>query len=151
MLIDTRAEADSPEGRQGRDAMIQLARTEGSAAIAAKMMPKMMVQAGETQPQIAAEVRKIMEQCPSLTIEHALAAMRDRADYSGGLPSIVAPTLIIVGDADPITPPAAAEAMHRAIAGSSLSVISSASHLACAEQPQQVNRAIKNFLRTLGT
>lgn len=151
MLIDTRAEADSPEGRQGRDTMIQLARTEGSNAIAEKMLAKMMVRSGETHPSTAAEVRTIMEQCPALTIEHALAAMRDRADYSAGLSSIVAPTLIIVGDSDAITPPASAEAMHKAIAGSTLATIPNAGHLACAEEPLHVNRAIKQFLRTLAS
>ena len=42
MLIDTRAGADSAEGRAGRDAMIELAKTQGSVAIADKMLPKML-------------------------------------------------------------------------------------------------------------
>jgi 3-oxoadipate enol-lactonase len=147
MLIDTRAEADNAEGRANRDKMIQLVREKGSKAVAEQMMPKMLApDSPATRPAVARQLREIMEACPALTIEHALSAMRDRADHTGNLASIALPTLIIVGDQDAITPPAVSEQMHRAIPRSTLEVIRGAGHMSPMEQPQQVNLAMHRIL-----
>src|SRR5688500_15178660 len=79
MLIDTRAEGDTPEGRQAREKMIALARDSGSKAVADQMMPKMVTSGAP--PEVTQQLRQIMEACPSTTIQHALAAMRDRPDH----------------------------------------------------------------------
>ena len=151
MLIDTRAANDDTQGRAKRDAMIELARTAGSSAVAEKMLPNLL-SAGTIQshPGIAAEVKSMMENVPAKTIEHALAAMRDRPDYRPGLAKIAAPTLIIVGDSDALTPPSFSEEMHKSIRGSRLSIINGAGHLSPLEQPQQVSRVIRDFLKVLG-
>jgi 3-oxoadipate enol-lactonase len=152
ILIDTRAAADDPEGRAGRDLMIELARAGGSSAVAEKMMPRMLAPAtAKTNPAMASELRAIMESVPAETMQHALIAMRDRPDSRSALARIVAPTLIIVGDSDAITPPAFSEEMHNSIPGSTLSIISNAGHMSPMEQPQQVSRVIKNFLVQLST
>ena len=81
ILIDTRAASDDPETRAGRDIMIELARAGGSSAVAEKMMPRMLAPAtAQSNPAVASELRAIMESCPAQTIQHALAAMRDRPD-----------------------------------------------------------------------
>ena len=90
-----------------------------------------------------------MEACPPQTIEYALSAMRDRTDYRDCLPSIAEPTLIIVGDNDPITPPPVAESMHKAIPHSKLNIIKGAAHLSTMEQPEQVNQALRQFLSSV--
>jgi len=150
VLIDTKAEADTPEGKQGREKMIQLAREKGSKAAADQMMPKMLApDAAKTRPAVAAELRTIMEACPPKTIEHALAAMRDRPDRSGELESIPVPTLVIVGDADAITPPDVATKMYQSLTDGQLVTIDGGGHMTCMEQPEQVNRAIRDFASAL--
>ena len=150
ILVDTKAEADTPEGKTGRNKMIETARTGGSKPIAATMLPKMITaESQKNRPQLAQQVNAIMEACPPQTIEYALAAMRDRDDYRDCLPSVAEPTLIIVGDNDPITPPAVAESMHKAIPHSRLSIIKGAAHLSTMEQPEQVNQALRQFLTSL--
>jgi pimeloyl-ACP methyl ester carboxylesterase len=152
ILIDTRAAADDPDARAGRDALIEIARTQGSSAVAEKMMPRMIAPVtAQSQPAVAEELRSIMQACPALTIEHALIAMRDRPDLRTALPRIAAPTLIIVGDSDAITPPPIAEELHKAIAGSTLSIITGSGHTSPMEQPQLVSRAIKHFLVSLAS
>jgi pimeloyl-ACP methyl ester carboxylesterase len=147
VLVDTKAEADTAEGKQGRAKMIELARKEGSKAVADQMMPKMLAKdAADQRPQTAQALRRIMEACPPKTIEHALAAMRDRPDRSGELAQIKVPTLVIVGESDAITPPAVAESMVSKLPGAQLVVIKGAGHMSPMEQPEQVNRAIKSFL-----
>ena len=147
MLIDTRAEGDTPEGRQAREKMIQLARDSGSRAVADQMMPKMLATGASSD--VTQNLRQIMEACPSTTIQHALAAMRDRSDQIANLASIALPTLIIVGDQDAITPPAMAQAMHRGIPRSTLAVMPGAGHMAVMEKPDAVNDELRRFLSSL--
>jgi 3-oxoadipate enol-lactonase len=147
VLVDTRAEADSPEGKVNRGKMIELARASGSKAIAEQMFPKLVAPATpERFPCVAAELREIMEACPTETIEHALAAMRDRPDRTSDLSRISIPTLIIVGEQDAITPPAVARSMHDAIAGRVLEIIPDAGHMAPMEAPDAVNNAIARWI-----
>jgi 3-oxoadipate enol-lactonase len=144
ILTDTRAEGDTPQGKIGREAMIELAKTKGSVAVAAQMLPKMVADQAFSD-----EVRKIMESCPAQTIQHACAAMRDRADYQDFLPQISLPTLVIVGESDAITPPTMSQAMHHAIPRSRLVTIAGAGHMSPVERPAEVSRAIEEFLKTL--
>jgi 3-oxoadipate enol-lactonase/4-carboxymuconolactone decarboxylase len=55
---------------------------------------------------------------------------------------ITAPTLVIVGAADPVTPPTAALELHDAIAGSALVVLPAAAHLANVEQPDRFTKLL---------
>ena len=91
-----------------------------------------------------------MESCPPTTIANALLAMRDRADHSANLASIAVPTLILVGDADAITPPPMSQKMADAIPNSQLVIINGSGHMSCMEQPEQVNQAIRSFVTALG-
>jgi 3-oxoadipate enol-lactonase len=59
---------------------------------------------------------------------------------------IKAPTLILVGDGDPATPPSSAEYIHSQIAGSKLVVIKNAAHITNIEQTGQFNKAVLGFL-----
>jgi pimeloyl-ACP methyl ester carboxylesterase len=150
ILVDTRAEADTPDGRQGRDKMIESVRAKGSPAAAEAMMPKMLAPDTPTKmPDVARELRTIMEAQPPRTIENALVALRDRPDFCKDLPSIAVPTLILVGEADAITPPAMAETLNKNIPSSQLVVIKNAGHMTPMEQPEQVNRAIRDFVGKL--
>jgi pimeloyl-ACP methyl ester carboxylesterase len=114
------------------------------------MLPKLIpAEAVASRPELVRQLRAIMEACPPLTIEHALAAMRDRGDHTANLPSIAAPTLIVVGEADAITPPKVAQAMKDGIPKSQMVTIKGAGHMASMEQPDQVNRAIRDFAAKL--
>ena len=150
VLADTRAEGDTPQGKQGRAKMIELVRTRGSKAIADEMLPKMLsAETVQRKPDVVRKVRQMMESCPPLTIEHALVALRDREDHTSFLPSIADPTVILVGEHDAITPPAMSESLHRAIAKSELTIIAGAGHLSPIEQPEQVNAALRRFITAL--
>lgn len=149
ILVDTKAEADTPQQRESRLQIAELARTKGSEAIADEMVPKQL--AGETprrRPGVAAALRRLMLECPPLTIEHALLAMRDRPDRSSLLPSIKIPALIIVGDSDSITPVSVAQSMQRQMGVAKLEIIRGAGHMSPMEQPAQVTRAISRFIQT---
>jgi 3-oxoadipate enol-lactonase len=147
VLIDTRAEGDTPEGKTNRQKMADLARSDGSKPVADQMFPKMLSpKTVEDQQHIAAMARSIMEMCPPRTIEHACFAMRDRDDFTEELPSVAVPTLIIVGEDDAITPPGMSRQMNQQIPRSELCIIKNAGHLSAMEQPEEVSSRIDEFV-----
>jgi YbgC/YbaW family acyl-CoA thioester hydrolase len=151
VLMDTRAEADTPDGKKNRDAAAATAREQGAEAIAEAMLPKVLgpsTLAGA--PATVERVRAMMAATPVAGIIGALGAMRDRPDSTPMLPGLAGvPTLVIVGDEDELTPPAQARAMADAIPGASLVVIRSAGHLPTMERPVETTDALLAFLEGL--
>lgn len=70
----------------------------------------------------------------------------DRFDVMADVAQIVAPTLLIVGANDRMTPPKYAEFLHGQLANSALVVIPDSGHYAQLEQPQAVADAIRNWM-----
>lgn len=147
ILANTRPQADTPEGVEGRKRMLALVRERGVAAVADEMLPKLL--ADETRgshPEIANRVRQLVLANSTRAVADAIGALMSRPDSTGLLSSIHCPTLILVGDRDAVTPPSLSEAMHAAIAGSELVVIERAGHLSSIEQPAAFNTALARFL-----
>ncbi len=147
VLADTRPQADTPESASNRVRLAQLARDHGVAAVADDVLPKLI---GETtrrdRPAVVSRVRELALENSVSGVVGALDAMRTRPDSTAVLASIHAPTLIIVGDEDALTPPAVSEAMHKAVAGSSLVVVPGAGHLSNLEDADAFNAALAKFL-----
>jgi 3-oxoadipate enol-lactonase len=146
MLLNTRATPDSAEGRTGRFALMDRVREHGARAAADAMLPRMFKATEAEQPALWERTRTMMEAASVPGLEGALQALADRPDSTPDLADIRIPTLVLVGDADVLTPPSEAEAMHRAIAGSRLVTLPDCGHLSTLEQPDAVNQAVKSFL-----
>ena len=73
----------------------------------------------------------------------------DKFDVMQELDALRVPTLIIVGSLDQLTPPKYSTYLHDRIAGSTLTTLDGAGHLAMAERPAEVNAALGSFLRNL--
>lgn len=150
ILVDTKAEADTPQQKEARAKMAELARTQGAQAIADEMVPKQLsADTPHHRPAVAAALRRLMLECPPTTMQHALLAMRDRPDRSEVLSAIKVPALIIVGDSDSITPVSVAQSMQQRISGAKLEIVRGAGHMSPMEQPAQVTRAIGRFVGEL--
>jgi pimeloyl-ACP methyl ester carboxylesterase len=150
ILVDTRAENDSAEGRRSRDAAAQTARDDGTRAVAAAMLPRLFAE--DTEEAVGEpwrQVERIIVATPIAGIIGALAAMRDRPDSTAQLESLDLPALIIVGEHDRITPPASSHRMASALAGSHLEVIHGAGHLSPVEKPGAVTEVMRKFVRDL--
>lgn len=68
------------------------------------------------------------------------------ADQQDRAASVRAPTLVLCGAEDQITPPVLSEALAALIPGAKLELIEASGHLANAEQPAAFNAAIDRFL-----
>jgi 3-oxoadipate enol-lactonase len=144
ILIDTKETADTEDARQGRYATIEKVKKEGIGPVVDSMLPKMLTP--EAPAETKARVREIMSSSTPEGVIAALGAMAGRADSSAILPKIAVPVLIIVGEKDPITPPADAERMAHAIPGARLVRIAGAAHLSPMEKPDEVNLEIAKFV-----
>jgi 3-oxoadipate enol-lactonase/4-carboxymuconolactone decarboxylase len=76
----------------------------------------------------------------------AAAAALATADLSRTTPELRIPTLVIVGELDPATPVASAEAVRDAIPGARLVVIPGAAHLPLLDHADAVTAAVRGFL-----
>ena len=150
ILADTRPQADTDEGRRNRLEQAEKILKDGMPSIAEDFLKKVLTtETLSEKPQVRERVREmILSTRPegAAAALHARAARRDQTDL---LPEIIAPTLILVGSNDALTPSQDAEAMHRQIGGSRLEIIEGASHLSNLEQPLAFNRALSDFLDAL--
>ena len=73
-------------------------------------------------------------------------AIIHRCDSRPHLAAIACPTLVLVGDADQLTPPALAQEIAAGIAGAQLTVVPGSGHLSTLEQPQRVTAALVEWL-----
>jgi 3-oxoadipate enol-lactonase len=85
----------------------------------------------------------------ALRIEPYKQALRAivTTDFRAVLPRIAAPTLVIVGEEDVVTPPADSDFLAKNIHGAALIRIQGAGHLTNLEQPEAFNLALEAFLR----
>jgi pimeloyl-ACP methyl ester carboxylesterase len=150
ILADTRATADTEEGKQTRREMAALARRSGPLALVETMVPRLL---GETtlrdKPQIVERVRRMIESNSGEGIARASLAMAARNDSTDLLEHIDCPALVIVGAEDKLTAPPEVEKMSAAIRAAKLEIISAAGHLPNIEQPDDFNLIITKFVEEL--
>lgn len=146
VLADTRAQADTDEGKRARFEMAQIAYKQGPAVIADLMIPKLLSPASiNTNPDLVRRVRVMIEGNQISGIAGDLMAMAERADSILLLNQIACPTQIIVGEWDQVTPLSDAKLMADRIPGARLSLIPGAAHLANLEQPDQFLEIVRSF------
>ncbi len=151
VLADTRAGADTDEGRIGRFEMAQTAYRRGAAAIADVMIPKLLTpRTVQTKPDLVQLVRAMIQGNQISGIAGDLMAMAERPDSLPILPAIACPTLVLVGQEDVATPPSEARLMAGQIPGARVELIPEAGHLSNLERPDLFNRMVEEFAAGLG-
>ena len=152
ILADSRASADSREGRAGRKTMLTLLEREGPQGVAREMIPKLLGASTRSQnPDAEETVRRLIKRQSPQGIRDAILRMMERPDSTPQLPSISVPTLVVVGEDDVLTPPADSEAIAATLPNASLVRIAGAGHLSNLEQPRAFEASVEAFLAGLGT
>ena len=151
VLMNTRAEADTPEGRKARDSAGTQAREGGAVSVAAAMLPRLLAPTAPAQnPALVDRLRRMIEGTPLAGILGALGALRDRPDSMPLLPTLGGiPVLVVAGAEDQITPRERAKAMADAIPGARLVVLPGVGHLSPVERPEAVTAALAVFLASI--
>ncbi|HEV8627538.1 MAG TPA: alpha/beta hydrolase [Acidimicrobiia bacterium] len=150
VLADTRADPDTPEGRQTRSDQQALVEMRGDVTpLVDGLLTRVLAEAGPRRAEVGATLGDMMRSTAPAGWIGALEAMKQRRDQTDLLPSIAVPTLVVVGESDAIAPVDVAEAMAKAIPNAYFEVIPDAGHVANLENPEVFNRAFSEFLTTL--
>ena len=151
LLAATRLDADSSGEHQRRLSYADKIRREGLGADADAMLPRILTpETIASRPELALQVRQMIESTPLEGRVKTLLAMTNRTDLLGRLAKLKVPVLVIVGEEDVITPPSSAKAIHRRVEGAFLQEVVGASHLVNMEAPGVFNRAVLNWLAFAG-
>jgi pimeloyl-ACP methyl ester carboxylesterase len=101
------------------------------------------------KPDVVRTVRAIAARQSTEGIVAGLKALRDRPDAGPGLAHVAAPTVVIVGEHDSVTPPNKAKVLADAIPNARLVSIPEAGHLANLENEAAFNSAMREYLDSL--
>jgi 3-oxoadipate enol-lactonase len=167
VLADTRADPDTPEGRQTRSDQQALVEERGDVTpLVDGLLTKILApggrgvsprqgrrepptEAGPRHAEVGATLGDMMRSTAPAGWVGALEAMKQRRDQTDLLLSISVPTLVVVGESDALAPVDVAEAMAKAIPGARLEVVPDAGHVANLENPEVFNRVFSEFLTAL--
>jgi len=151
ILADTKAEPDDDAARAKRLEAIDKVRETGTAGLPATVSGFLAEDTRQSRHGVVKEVSTWATEPSCETVIRTLQMLMNRPDSRPTLATIDVPTLVLVGEEDPVTPPDAAEKMHEGIADSVFQKIPGAGHLAPLENPQAANHAIAEFLNSYVT
>lgn len=145
-LVCTSARPDTPEQTAARRKMLDQARAVGFERFLALGADALTHPSRKGDPDLnAASIR--MGRVVGLDgFVRQTQAVIARADSRPLLASIKVPTVIVVGDADPLTPKALSEEMAAAIPGAKLVIAPECGHVITLERPEVVNGALVEWL-----
>jgi 3-oxoadipate enol-lactonase len=146
-LCNTKAPADSAEGRAGRLQAANDVLERGTEPFFESMIPRLLGRTTrETRPDLVDGVLRMMRKMSPEDVAQVQRGMAERADSMDTLKTINVPTLIVTGEEDILTGANEAELMRRHISGSQLRVIPKAGHYSPWEQPEEAGKLLRQFL-----
>jgi len=149
IFIDTKAEADTDEGKAGREKTAADVSANGMSPLVDGLMPKLFGSAPSDE--VKDKTRKMfLDTLPAVAAADALA-MRDRPDSVADLAGITVPVLWLQGEEDALMPPDGARATAEKIPGAVFKTIPGGGHLSPMENPEAANAAIAEFLKSQGS
>jgi 3-oxoadipate enol-lactonase len=128
---------------------IEQVKISGVGALAEAAMGRWFTHAfREAHPDIVARFYQMLATSPAEGYASCCAAIRD-ADLRAEIGTIAAPTLVIAGTHDPVTPPADAEAIRARVRGARVSLLDAA-HITNVEQADAFNECAITFITKQG-
>jgi len=146
-LLDTGARADTPEQTERRHRLIELARGGRFLEIPDLMFPLLVHRERLGDAGLREINRRMAEDTGADAFARQQMAIMRRPDSRPGLAAIRAPTLVLVGDGDELTPPALAQEIAAGIPGARLVVVPDSGHLSTLEQPTAVTNALVEWMQ----
>jgi pimeloyl-ACP methyl ester carboxylesterase len=104
---------------------------------------------GSADPELVARVRALaLEQDPEGLIR-AIEAIRDRPDSTEAVTRLQVPLLVLAGELDELIPAEIGQKLAAATALGRFHLVEGAAHLPNLERPDEVDRALGEFLQSL--
>ena len=146
-LCNTKAPADSAEGRAGRLQAANDVLERGTEFFFESMIPRLLGKSTrEARPDLVAGTLGMMRKMSAEDVALVQRGMAERPDSVDTLKTINVPALLITGEEDILTGVNEAELMRQHIAGSQMRVIPKAGHYSAWERAEDVTRLVSNFL-----
>jgi 3-oxoadipate enol-lactonase len=146
VLCDTNCISDSQEVKEKRIATVESIIKDGVHKYAVASIPNLFApESLKLKVTEVASVKNMILNTSELVLCSTLLALASRLETCSKLSEINVPVLILVGDKDILTPPAAAKGMHKKIKNSTLEVIEHAGHLSNLENPELFNHHLLKF------
>ncbi len=147
VLANTKASADTAEGRAGRLQAAADVLERGVEPFFASMLPKLLGKTTYgTRPDLVEGALHMMRKMSPEDVAAVQRGMAQRPDSVETLKTINVSTLLITGDEDTLTGVADAELMRGHISGSELKVVSRAGHYSPWEQPEEIGKLLRQFV-----
>lgn len=146
-LLDTSARADTPEQTEKRRSQIAQAQSGPFAAIIALQFPAFVHSSRKDDDVLRNYMRRAAEDCGADVFVRQQSAMIHRPDSRPDLAAIRCPTVVIVGDADHVTPRALAQEIAGGIDDATLVIVDDCGHMSAIERPEAVAQAFVDWLR----
>ena len=138
--------------REGKDVLTERAQMIESQGLIAAVDPWLAgVLSAATRaanPALAGLLRAMFLACDDATYAQQCLALRD-GDVRGDHARITCPTILLVGDQDPVTPLSWQQQIAAGIAGSSIRIVPDTAHMTMLESPAVFNTALLEFLAAL--
>jgi pimeloyl-ACP methyl ester carboxylesterase len=145
VLANTRAGAETAEGRATRLAAAERVLRDGTSEFIDELLPKLISKVTQAnRPDIVEAARAMARKMSPADIAAVQRGMAVRPDSVPTLATINVPTLVIAGEDDSV-PLSELELMHRQVPGSELKVIAKAGHYAAMERPGEFGRLLRTF------
>ena len=145
-LLDTTARPDTPEQTAQRRLTLEQARTGDFLSTALASLTNLLHPARRGDPALR-QINERMARAVGLDgFARQLELIISRPDSRPSLSAIAVPTLVLVGDADALTPIDRAQEMAGNISGSRLVVVPECGHLSTIEQPHKVASALLDWM-----
>jgi len=145
-LLDTAARPDTPDITAGRRTNMQLAQSGRLAEVVDGLIPRLVHPSRVTDAPLLEVIRRMGAQVGVAGYLRQQAAIIARPDSRPMLKDIRCPTLVLVGDADQLTPPERAQEIAAGVRGAELVIVPECGHLSTLERPELVTRALRSWL-----
>jgi len=146
-FIDTKAQADTEQGRASRLQSAADVLEKGVEVFADSLLPKLFGETSQrTRPDLVDAARRMILKMSPQDISLVQRGMAERPDSVPTLKTINVPTLVVVGDEDTLSPPADAELMRANVPNAQMKVIPRGGHYAVWEKPEDVGKVLRQFL-----
>ena len=144
VLAGSRADADSPERKEARQAAIERIEAEGAEGMWRQMEP---VVAGDVVPgDLRERMRAMALEQPPDGLARAVRAIRDRPDSTGVVAALHVPLLVVVGDRDPIATVEHARELAALAPQGEAVVFEHTGHLPSLERPERFDPKLLEFV-----
>ncbi len=147
-LISTTARPDTLEQTAQRRALLAHARNGDFAALIEQTFAWILHPSRRTDAALRAVNLRMAVTIGPDGFARQSEAIIARPDSRPGLSAISVPTLVLVGDSDPLTPPEASREIAAAIPNARLVVVPECGHGSTLERPEAVNRALVEWIKS---